>query len=395
LAYEERDDRYTDSRYDFTAYTVYDVYYEKIGKVDGVFVGENDRPEYIGVKVGFLGTKATLIPVEIVRVNDRRQLVEVAADKDAVNEAPTFSDDREITPEFERRVLGYYGVETAQVCVEREAPSAYYAGAAGDEWLGLRSGERARTGEDRLRVARVDVDLEYGARGDEDEPGVQWDEEGLMTGTREREADSVRLRKRARVPENRQEVRAEPAPVEEGTGAPEPGIVDDEIRVPVIEEEVVVERRPVVKEMLRIRKKVVEDEEVIEEDIRKEEIDIDDRTERRASMRGDTNTDGKTVRRLFRESRNETRPEEHRETGGKKEASGEGQRQYAANAKAAKEAREVLPIKGYDDLTVEEAKKKLGRLWEGDLKKIRSYEKEHKNRKTLIEWLDRKIKDAS
>jgi stress response protein YsnF len=37
-----------------------------------------------------------------------------------------------------------------------------------------------------------------------------------------------------------------------------------------------VEKRPVVKEEVRVRKDVVQDEEVVEEDVRKEEVDIDD-----------------------------------------------------------------------------------------------------------------------
>jgi hypothetical protein len=48
--------------------------------------------------------------------------------------------------------------------------------------------------------------------------------------------------------------------------------------VPIVEEEIVVEKRPVVKEELRIRKHVVEDEEIVEEDVRKEEVDIVDET---------------------------------------------------------------------------------------------------------------------
>src|SRR3712207_7329557 len=68
-------------------YTVYDQHYEKVGKVDDLFVDENDQPEYIGVKIGFLGTKSTLIPIELVRVNDRRKLVEVAADESTIKGA--------------------------------------------------------------------------------------------------------------------------------------------------------------------------------------------------------------------------------------------------------------------------------------------------------------------
>jgi uncharacterized protein (TIGR02271 family) len=48
--------------------------------------------------------------------------------------------------------------------------------------------------------------------------------------------------------------------------------------VPLTEEEVVVEKRPVVKEEVRIRKDVVEDTEVVEADVRREEVEVDDQT---------------------------------------------------------------------------------------------------------------------
>ena len=65
----------------YAGYIVYDRHYEKIGNVDDLFVDENDSPQYLGVKMGFLGTRSTLIPFEMVRVNDARQVIEVAADK--------------------------------------------------------------------------------------------------------------------------------------------------------------------------------------------------------------------------------------------------------------------------------------------------------------------------
>ena len=47
------------------------------------------------------------------------------------------------------------------------------------------------------------------------------------------------------------------------------------------EEEVVTEKRPVAKEEIRVRKDAVQDEEVVEEVVRKEEVDVDDQTRRR------------------------------------------------------------------------------------------------------------------
>ena len=124
---------------------------------------------------------------------------------------------------------------------------------------------------------------------------VQRSEEELRVGTREREAGSVNVRKRVRtereqvrVPRRREEVHVERVPVEGRERASEDEIGEDEIRVPVVEEEIVVEKRPVVKEELRIRKDVVEDEEIIEEDVRKEEVEIDDETTGRSRRPGGT-----------------------------------------------------------------------------------------------------------
>src|SRR5215216_1398955 len=108
---EERSDRFTAVEDRYAGYTVYDQDYEKIGKVDDLFLDENDSPEYIGVKMGLLGTRSTLIPFEMARVNDARQVIEVAADKETLKNGPTYDDDREITPEFENEVYSYYGLQ--------------------------------------------------------------------------------------------------------------------------------------------------------------------------------------------------------------------------------------------------------------------------------------------
>lgn len=111
MATEERGDRFRELEETYRDYTVYDQHYERIGRVDDVFVDEYDRPEYIGVKTGFLGMKSTLIPMEIARINDRRRLIEVAADKHTIESAPAFDDDEEITPDHEARIYGYFGLE--------------------------------------------------------------------------------------------------------------------------------------------------------------------------------------------------------------------------------------------------------------------------------------------
>jgi uncharacterized protein (TIGR02271 family) len=307
---EERSDRFTGIEDQYAGYEVYDRNGEKIGKVDDLFINESDQPEYIGVKMGFLGLEGTsLIPWELTRVNEEGHRIEASVDKAQVKEGPSFDDDEDITPEYEERVRSHYGLGAMEGAADRGTYGDYYADEEreGEVGPGVRMGD-TETGEFRGHgreqegVNQPGDDLE-----DEDELRVQRTEEELRAGTREREAGALRVRKRVRtdreqisVPTRHEEVSVERVQVE-GREAPEAEIGEDEVVMPVTEEEVVVEKRPVVKEEIRVRKDVVEDEEVVEEDVRKEEVDVEDQTERGGSrLERDTDLGDEETRRRGR-----------------------------------------------------------------------------------------------
>jgi hypothetical protein len=54
-----------------------------------------------------------------------------------------------------------------------------------------------------------------------------------------------------------------------------------------------------------------------------------------------------------------------------------------------------FPIEGYDELTVEEVSGRLGGLSVEDLRVVRDHEERNKNRETVLEQLDRKIRGGS
>ncbi|HEX7243755.1 MAG TPA: DUF2382 domain-containing protein [Longimicrobiaceae bacterium] len=125
----------------------------------------------------------------------------------------------------------------------------------------------------------------YGARRGletEGEARVTRSEEELAVGKRQVEAGEVELRKRVEtehvsqsVPVTHEEVTVERRPITGDalhTGA---RIEGDEIRVPIMEEEVVVEKRVVPKEELVVRKQQVTETERVEADLRKERVDVD------------------------------------------------------------------------------------------------------------------------
>jgi uncharacterized protein (TIGR02271 family) len=284
---EERSDRFTAIEDRFAGYTVYDQNYDKIGKVDDLFVDENDQPEYIGVKMGFLGTRSTLIPMDLARVNDERQLIEVAADKETVKDGPTFDDDREITPDFENEVYSYFGLQRSDATENGAYYSDEETAGTGTAGPGITMGD-IESGTFREHPPGEEGVYDQSGSDPEDELRVQRTEEELTAGTREREAGALNVRKRVRIdhetveaPTRHEEVTVERVPVEGEATASEAEIGDEEVRVPVTEEEVVVEKRPVAKEEIRVRKDVVEDVETVEEDVRREEVDVEDQTERR------------------------------------------------------------------------------------------------------------------
>jgi len=291
----ERDDRFGMPEERYAGYAIYDQDGERIGKVDELFIDEEDNLEYVGVRTVSSGTRSALVPVDIVTVDDRLRRMTVRRPKGAVESGPSLAYDEEVTPELEERVYDHYGLTTPPNTESKSGYGAYYPNDAE-----LAEGERGGPGVEIPGAQQVPSEAgqvrdQEGLPGSgilQDELRIQRSEEELEVGTREREAGAVRVRKRVRtererirVPKRRVEVTVERVPVEGDAVSAErevakPEIGEDEIVVPVIEEEVVVEKRPVVKEEIRIRKEVVEDTEIVEEDVRREEVEVDEETER-------------------------------------------------------------------------------------------------------------------
>lgn len=157
----ELEERYED-------YTVYDRDGDKIGKVDDLFVDETDREEYIGVRMGLFGLSGTtLIPMEMVRVNDQDRAIEVSDSKEHVKDAPTYSDDDDVTGEFEDRIRSHFGLGSVGVSTERGSYDRYSGAAAG----GATAGE-TRVGDNTMRDDQTEaarhVDRPMGGAQDKD-----------------------------------------------------------------------------------------------------------------------------------------------------------------------------------------------------------------------------------
>jgi uncharacterized protein (TIGR02271 family) len=258
----------------YADYEVYDQHGQRIGPISDLFVDDTEEPEYVGVEPGTITDRSVLVPAEVITIDDGLRRMVVSRPITVVETAPSLGYDEEVTPDFERRVRLHYALPITGAAEGTHAP--------------IVPAEPVETGS---------AEAVTGVSGrEDDEVTVRRSEEELLVGRREREAGAMRIRKRVRtetehieVPKKRVEVTVERVPVDEVRSDEEgitatPQIEEEEIVVPVVEEEIVVEKRPVVKEEIHIRKEVVEDVEVVEEDVRKEEVEIDDQTHREKDL---------------------------------------------------------------------------------------------------------------
>jgi uncharacterized protein (TIGR02271 family) len=244
---------FTDA-YDWRDREVVDSDGEKIGKVDEVYLDTDDGdPKWLSVNTGLFGMKSSFVPLQ--GADPSGESVRVAYTKDQVKDAPNIAPDAELSTEEERQLWSHYGLD-------------YDAGYSGTNGVG---DEREPVGRD--------------TSGPETDNAMTRSEEEVNVGTREREKGRARLRKYVvteqitkTVPVRKEKAVLEREPITEGNvdaAMDGPDISDEEHEVTLSEEEVVVEKKAVPKERVRLDKETeVTDQEVTEE-VRKEQIEAE------------------------------------------------------------------------------------------------------------------------
>ena len=62
---------------EWVGYEVYGHLGQKIGRAEEIFTNANDDPEYVRVKMGFLGLMCVLIPVHLAAADMERRVIEL------------------------------------------------------------------------------------------------------------------------------------------------------------------------------------------------------------------------------------------------------------------------------------------------------------------------------
>lgn len=231
---------------------------DKIGNVSQVYLDdETGQPEWVTVRTGLFGLKESFVPLSAARF-ERNQLV-VDATKEQVNGAPRVDEDGHLSEAQEADVYRYYGIP--------------------------RGTDRYTTG--RTDAGRRERDRDTGMTTDD---AMTRSEERLRAGTERVEAGRVRLRKyvvtdteQVEVPVSREEVRVKREPISEGNRDAAycgPAISESEHEVTLHAERPVVETEAVPVERVRLDKETVSETETVAGEVRKERIEVDDRTGR-------------------------------------------------------------------------------------------------------------------
>jgi uncharacterized protein (TIGR02271 family) len=226
---------------------------EKIGTVDEVYLDTaSGDPEWLSINTGLFGLKSSFAPIQGARPEGGA--VHLPYTKEQVKDAPGVEPDQELNDSEERSLWSHYGLDY----------DSGYSSASGTT--------------DQEPVGR-DVS------GPETDSAMTRSEEEVNVGTREREKGRARLRKYVvteevtkTVPVRKEKAVLEREPIDEGNvddAMDGPAISDEEHEVTLSEEEVVVEKKAVPKERVRLDKETETSEEQVTEEVRKERIEAE------------------------------------------------------------------------------------------------------------------------
>ncbi len=237
----------------------------KIGSIGQIYADdETSEPTWVTVKTGLFGTNESFVPIESAR-QEGQDLV-VPYTKDKVKDAPNIAPDGHLEPEEEDRLYTYYEL----------SGGAGYTDAQG----------RTTTRDTDQGTAGHDVS------GPTTDDAMTRSEEQLHVGTEKQATGRVRLRKYVStemvtktVPVEREEVRIEREPITDANrdaALDGPAISEEEHEVILHEERPVVEKETVPVERVRLDKETVTEQHTVNEEVRKENIELDDdgRTDR-------------------------------------------------------------------------------------------------------------------
>lgn len=230
---------------------------KSIGKVDNIWMDETMQPAFFGIQTGWLSGKLHVVPAHRAEVNFQQRRVRLPHSQEKVKEAPSYEASAELSPEEESEIYRYYNLEPARSEARETGPR--------------------ETAEPEARPGET-----------ADEKILNLNEERVEVGKQEVGTGGVRLRKVIRtetihepVELKHEDVEIERIPADE-TARAEPGnLQEEEIYIPLRQEEAVVHKETRPREQIRATKKTETEKQDVSETARKEDIEIERGEERK------------------------------------------------------------------------------------------------------------------
>lgn len=230
---------------------------QKIGKFGQIFLDDRSgQPEWATVRTGLFGLSESFVPLSQATVAG--DTLSVPYDKQTVKDAPNIDPEGQLAPEQEQELYHYYSLsyqEADQAAVQPGIPET----------------------DARAEYSREDV--RDPVDGTSPASAIR-SEERLHVGTESVDTGKVRLRKHVvtedvatTVPVSHEEVRLEREPLTDAEATGTSGeLVEDEQEVTLHEERPVVEKTVEPVERVRLEKETVIEEERLEAQLRKEQV---------------------------------------------------------------------------------------------------------------------------
>ena len=204
-----------------------------------------------------------------------------------MKDAPKIDTDGHLSPEEEQELYRYYGMGGGMGTEAGTFDTTRATETTGMAGEGLRNVAAGPGTETRGTVG-------HDTSGPTTDDAMTRSEERLNVGTRSEEVGRARLRKYVvtenvteSVPVTREEVRVEREPITDanvGNAMDGPAISEEEHEVTLHAERAVVEKEAVPVERVRLDKTTVTEQEQVNEELRKEEIEVDGDTTRDADL---------------------------------------------------------------------------------------------------------------
>ena len=245
----------------FIDFDVMDRQGSRLGTLNCIWTDDRGEPAFVGIKTGWIFGKTHVVPAYAVEINENGRKLRLPYSEEQVKNAPAYDADAEMNREMDQEVRGYYGVEPG------------------------RTGQQQAETTPRARAERT-------PSATPEQATIQLSEEQLKIGKREVEVGGVRLRKVVRtevvnqpVELRREEIVIERVPAEDAHSGRQRAFNEQEIYIPLRREEVVVEKETRLREEVRARKTTQADRREVSEQVRREDVEIEETGEARRNTR--------------------------------------------------------------------------------------------------------------